>query len=150
MTLKTPKGDTCNSGQSSSTTLGERSCTVRQERRASNPTARGAETSPRSHCGSEASSLSIWLFCKSVPLQRNSAGSGTAAWEPHKPQRAAAGEGTLHRAGVPLPQQKQLQQGARGAAVATDEESRSWESPMDLFSLKHLLSAGLGLVFLLF
>lgn len=41
---------------------------------------------------------------------------------------------------------KQLKQGAQGAAAAGDEKSRPWESPEDLFSFKHLLTAGSELV----
>lgn len=78
-------------------------------------------------------------------FQRDIAGSDIAACEPYKPKRAAAGKETQYLPGVSLPQQKQLKQGARGAAMATDEKSRSWESPKGLFSFKHLLTTGLGL-----
>jgi len=68
--------------------------------------------------------------------------AGSAACEPYKPKRAAAEQGTHYMPGVPLPQQKQPKQGARGAATAADAKSRPWESPEDLFSFKHLLTAG--------
>lgn len=89
------------------------------------------------HLSISGSSIKMFLF------QRDIAGSDIAACEPYKPKRAAAGKETQYLPGVSLPQQKQLKQGARGAAMATDEKSRSWESPKDLFSFKHLLTTGL-------